>query len=76
MSQLFSLFYLPFIRAARRPSANATGMLGYHSRYMDVHWFVRFATSVSLEETRAETFDLNTGTGFLLDMFDKHPLVS
>jgi len=47
----------------------------YHSRYMDVHWLLGFATSVGLEEARAETFDLNAGTGFLLNMLYKHPLL-
>ena len=74
MSQVFSFFYLSFIRAAGRSSDNATGMTKYHSRYMNMHWFVRFAASISLEETRAETFDLNAGTSVLLDMLYKHPL--
>lgn len=42
---------------------------------MDVHWLFRLATRVSLEETRAETFDLNAGTSLLLNVLYKHSLV-
>jgi len=39
-------------------------------RYVQIHGFIIFLTSVLILEARSATFDLDTATGFSLDVFD------
>lgn len=43
-------------------------------RYVDVHRLIVLMAGLLVNESRAKTLDLHTGTCFLLDILDKHTL--
>lgn len=43
-------------------------------RYVDVHGFIVLLSGLLIDEAGTDTLDLNTGTGFLLNVLDKHTL--
>lgn len=42
---------------------------------MNVHWLRVLLSGLLVDETGAETLDLHTGAGLLLDILDEHTLI-